>query len=115
MHPTYGVQDWDDPPHAIAWPRFASFLQSVRATGTIPPDHRSHDHMNIQREVSFSSDAIEQWRARFAALQDDANRRRRVKWVLVDGFLLYWNQVRPSKLRIYLSEDGADMIYGERH
>ncbi|EJD51187.1 P-loop containing nucleoside triphosphate hydrolase protein [Auricularia subglabra TFB-10046 SS5] len=96
LHPVYGVQDWDDPPGAIDWPRFVAFLRDVGRTGAIPPGHRSHDHMNIQQEVAFDGDAIGRWRARFAGVAA----RRRVRWVLVDGFLLYWDKDADDALDV---------------
>ena len=91
IHPVYKVADWDDPEGAIDWPRFSTFLHDVKRTGVIPDDHNSHDHMNIQKEVSFDGELIQSWRKKFEEVQ--RVRGVRVRWVMVDGFLLYWQQV----------------------
>ncbi|KAH7096658.1 P-loop containing nucleoside triphosphate hydrolase protein [Auriculariales sp. MPI-PUGE-AT-0066] len=98
MHPVYNIADWDDPEGAIDWPRFAAFLQQVKRTGVIPANHNSHDHMNIQKEVSFDTASIQSWKERFQVLQRE--RAVRVRWVLVDGFLLYWQKASVDALDI---------------
>lgn len=91
IHPVYNVADWDDPQGAVDWSRFSSFLEQVKRTGIIPGDHNSHDHMNIQKEVSFDNTLIQSWRQQFLKLQSE--RGVRIRWVMVDGFLLYWHKV----------------------
>jgi len=95
MHPVYGVQDWDSPAGCIQWDRMVSFLNKVRASsGEIPPDHYSHDHLNEQKEVPVSPDVIERWTEEFLRIgAEREGEGERVFWVLLDGFLLYWNRV----------------------
>ncbi|KIK68934.1 hypothetical protein GYMLUDRAFT_255552 [Collybiopsis luxurians FD-317 M1] len=92
MHPVYKVQDWDAPAGAIQWPRMMEFLKRVKATGVIPPDHRSHDHLNEQKQVPLSEETTSKWSRRFEQIQDEAERNgEKIIWGLVDGFLLYWH------------------------
>lgn len=95
IHPVHNVQDWDAPQGAIDWPRLIGFLRTVKDTGEIPPDHRSHDHLNEQKEIKLDDQVYERWKAAFA----DAKQKREetgkepIVWGLVDGFLLYWHPV----------------------
>ena len=96
MHPKYRVQDWDDAHGAIQWPRLVTFLQYVKGTGAIPESHMSHDHLNAQREVPLSEETIILWREKSERIAREHLEKHgeRVVWAIVDGFLLYWSQVR---------------------
>jgi len=76
-----------------------SFLNKVRASsGEMPQDHCSHDHLNEQKEVPVSPDVIERWTEEFLRIEVEREREgEKVVWVLLDGFLLYWNQVRSYR------------------
>lgn len=64
-------------------------------TGVIPPEHYSHDHLNEQREVPVEQERLDRWRDVFSRIEEErATAGEKVVWVIVDGFLLYWNQVR---------------------
>src|SRR6185369_437548 len=92
--PVYNVQDWDSAPTAILWPRLVEFLKQIKQTGVIPPDHRSHDHLNDQTLVPVDQDLKDQWTDTFKALnttQEDTGIE--ITWGLIDGFLLYWHPV----------------------
>jgi len=95
VHPIHNVQDWDAAPGAIVWPKLVNFLREVKETGKIPPDHRSHDHLNEQKEVKVDDALRNQWIDVFARIRQERERggREKIIWGLVDGFLLYWNQV----------------------
>ncbi|CAK9780150.1 P-loop containing nucleoside triphosphate hydrolase protein [Cutaneotrichosporon oleaginosum] len=93
VHPEHGVQDWDDPPTCMDWPRLRDALRQVKTTGHI--DHASNDHLNQHTEVNVDPTVAERWRKRFA--QAPA-----VRWVLVDGFVLYWDQVVADTLDVKL-------------
>lgn len=97
-HPKYNVQDWDDPPGAIDWPRLRSFMHTVKQTGEIPDSHKSHDHLNEQKDVSLDADLARTWATRFQKLAEDREMHgERITWGLVDGFLLYWDEVRCTR------------------
>ncbi|KAJ8076940.1 ribosylnicotinamide kinase [Marasmius tenuissimus] len=105
FHPTYKVQDWDAPAGAIEWPRLAKFLETVKETGVIPPDHRSHDHLNEQKQVPLSDTVSNKWRAVFERLEKEAESQgEKIVWGLVDGFLLYWHPdvIKQLEVRIFL-------------
>jgi len=92
VHPVHNVQDWDAPAGAISWDRLVEFLRHVKDTGVIPPDHRSHDHLNEQKEVQVEEKVRQKWIKEFEALKQDKQDDERIIWGLVDGFLLYWNK-----------------------
>jgi nicotinamide/nicotinate riboside kinase len=73
-----------------------SSLNKVRASrGELPPDHRSHDHLNEQKEVPVRPGVIEKWAEEFRRIGEEREKvGEKVIWVLLDGFILYWNQVR---------------------
>jgi nicotinamide/nicotinate riboside kinase len=90
----YKVQDWDAAAGAIDWPRLVTFLQHVRATGEIPPDHRSHDHLNEQKEVPVPEEVSQRWDKVFESIKAEGEvSGEKIVWGLVDGFLLYWHPV----------------------
>ncbi|KAG6861683.1 hypothetical protein C0995_013252 [Termitomyces sp. Mi166 len=93
IHPIYNVQDWDAAPGAILWPKLVHFLREVKATGKIPNDHRSHDHLNEQREIQVDDKVRDQWIDVFEGIRKERERQgEKLIWGLVDGFLLYWDQ-----------------------
>jgi nicotinamide/nicotinate riboside kinase len=90
------VQDWDAPAGAISWDRLITFLRRVRETGEIPPDHRSHDHLNEQTFVPIPDELKDSWIAEFQRIKEEreaAMPGTKIVWVMVDGFLLYWHKV----------------------
>ncbi|KAG5646838.1 hypothetical protein DXG03_002215 [Asterophora parasitica] len=106
MHPIHKVQDWDAAPGAILWPKLVSFLREVKETGKIPPDHRSHDHLNEQKEVKVDDEVRDRWIDVFEGLRKEReqNAQEKIVWGLVDGFLLYWNQdvIDQLDVRVFL-------------
>jgi len=94
VHPVYKVQDWDAPAGAIEWPRMIEFLKEIKRSGVIPPDHRSHDHLNEQKDVHLNEEIKLRWSRTFKDMERDALRTGvNIIWGLVDGFLLYWHPV----------------------
>ncbi|KAF9467324.1 P-loop containing nucleoside triphosphate hydrolase protein [Collybia nuda] len=106
IHPVYNVQDWDAAPGAITWPKLIDFLRHVKETGEIPPDHRSHDHLNKQKEIKLDDSVRDRWIEVFEKIKRDKEIKddERVVWGLVDGFILYWNEEVMDQLdvRIFL-------------
>lgn len=97
IHPVFKVQDWDDAPGAIDWPRLRDFLRIVKQTGQIPSWHKSHDHLNEQKEVPLDKGVYAKWKDTFEALRTEREEKgEKVVWGVVDGFLLYWDPVRAS-------------------
>jgi nicotinamide/nicotinate riboside kinase len=106
-HPEW--QDWDHPPTAILWPEFQRALLHSKTHGEPSPEVQSHDHLNVQSEeekkkVTVRDEAAGVWRERFTGLKKEleaeAEGGERVVFGFVDGFLLYWDEVRatPSAL-----------------
>lgn len=79
-----------------------SFLSEVRSSsGEIPPDHHSHDHLNEQKQVPVDSRVIEKWTEEFRRIEEERGKMgEKITWVLLDGFLLYWNQVRSYSRKL---------------
>ena len=92
-----------------------SFLSKVRTSGgDIPPDHHSHDHLNEQKQVPVDSGVIEKWAEEFRRIGEERGKLgEKVTWVLLDGFLLYWNQVR-SCYRIHEYRHTVMFLTGSR-
>ncbi|KAH7923396.1 P-loop containing nucleoside triphosphate hydrolase protein [Leucogyrophana mollusca] len=117
VHPVYQVQDWDAAPGAIEWPRLVKFLKDVKADGKIPPDHKSHDHLNEQKDVPISDESFARLRAEFERIAEEKKSAgEEVVWGLVDGFLLYWHQevIDQLDVRIFLRVP-HDVLKQRRH
>jgi len=118
MHPVHNVQDWDAAPGAIDWPRMTSFLRKVKETGEIPPDHRSHDHLNEQKDIPIPPAERDRWVHVFEGLMAERASADggEIVWGLVDGFLLYWNPevIEQLDVRIYLRVP-HDVLRKRRH
>ncbi|EKM54169.1 uncharacterized protein PHACADRAFT_185131 [Phanerochaete carnosa HHB-10118-sp] len=120
IHPEYGVQDWDAPEGAIDWPRMVQSLGEIKLTGVIPPEHYSHDHLNKQKDVPADDAIINRWQEVFNRLEEEHEKAgETLIWVLVDGFLLYWNQAVIDSLdvRVFLRvpHDALKQRRHERH
>ncbi|KZT56716.1 P-loop containing nucleoside triphosphate hydrolase protein [Calocera cornea HHB12733] len=96
IHPIYKVQDWDAPAGAIDWPRLRQGLQYIHQHGSMPPGHASHDHLNVQELVGVDPAVMARWKAAFAGTEEE------VTWVLVDGFLMYWDEKVIDSLDVRL-------------
>ncbi|KAH7888434.1 hypothetical protein F5I97DRAFT_1852647 [Phlebopus sp. FC_14] len=105
-HPVYDVEDWDTPQGAIDWSRFRTFLRAVKKEGSIPLDHRSHDHLNEQKEFPIDAEHFKQWKDEFEHISRrfKTEKHTQILWGLVDGFLLYWDKEAIDQLdaRIFL-------------
>lgn len=99
VHPVHGVKDWDAPPTCVEWPRMRAALAHVREHGGLPDGYASFDHLNKQVEVGVDGDEAA-WKERLARLGGTGGEE--VLWVLVDGFVLYWDAVVASMLDVKL-------------
>jgi len=116
IHPTLGIQDWDAPRGAIDWNRLVTFLKDVKVTGEIPEEHKSHDHLNEQKEVPVSEE-VERWKEEFDKAGEEAKTKgEEIVWGLVDGFLLYWHPdvVAQLDVRVFLRVP-QDVLKQRRH
>jgi len=116
VHPVHNVQDWDAAPGAISWDRLIKFLRHVKETGVIPPDHKSHDHLNEQKEIRLDPEAREKLIKDFEELKKANAAGEQVVWGLVDGFLLYWHPevIEQLDVRIMLRVP-HDVLKKRRH
>lgn len=105
VHPKYNVQDWDDAPGAIEWQRFVAFLKKIKHSGVLPDTHKSHDHLNENKEVPVGDSIVMRWRQESERVAREHQEKYGVKvvWAIVDGFLMYWNKVRSSLCHSILS------------
>lgn len=80
-----------------------SALDHVKKTGKLPDSHYSHDHLNAQVEVPLPPGMTEFWQERFSeAIQKRrSENNEEIHWAILDGFLLYYDQV-PHYPLIYL-------------
>ncbi|OBZ67277.1 Nicotinamide riboside kinase [Grifola frondosa] len=117
IHPEYKVQDWDSAEGAIDWKRMVKSLEEVKRTGIIPPEHYSHDHLNEQKDIPIDNAIFTRWRDTFAQIDEEHRKRGEcVVWVMVDGFLLYWNAevVDNLDVRVFLRVP-HDVLRQRRH
>ncbi|KAF9261949.1 P-loop containing nucleoside triphosphate hydrolase protein [Marasmius fiardii PR-910] len=98
VDPEYGFANWDDAPTAVDWNRMATFLSDLKNTGNLPTSHQSYDSFNETPAVPIDDEKIAQWKSRsekFASTHLEKTGEKLV-WVLIDGFLLYWDEVGYS-------------------
>ncbi|KAG2143651.1 hypothetical protein DEU56DRAFT_791738 [Suillus clintonianus] len=104
-HQGLNTKNWDGP-SAVDWPQMRKFLRDVKCTGSIPLDHIGYDTLDDGRDIPIDGNKAEAWKARFQDLEQRylvvANTK--VIWVLVDGFMLYWDQdiIRQLDVCIFL-------------
>ncbi|ODN99204.1 hypothetical protein I350_07363 [Cryptococcus amylolentus CBS 6273] len=109
------LQDWDDPSSCILWQELQGFLAKVRQTGRVE-DHSSHDHLNKQNKIPIDQVVFERWAEAFRSL--DAEQRQKgveLIWVIVDGFVLYWDKIDGSSARLMFSNASPILRYDDRH
>ena len=54
----------------------------------------SHDHLNEQKDIPIEDAIFQKWKTHFERVeQEHRERGEDIKWVMVDGFLLYWDPV----------------------
>ncbi|KAJ3575353.1 hypothetical protein NP233_g1164 [Leucocoprinus birnbaumii] len=106
INPEYGFSDCEDAPTAVDWDRMAGVLSETRKTGRIPPGYQSLDHPNESGDVYVDEEIIRKWRRWTQKLASIHMERygERLVWVLVEGFLLYWDARVISNLdaRVFL-------------
>ncbi|KAG7097910.1 hypothetical protein E1B28_005222 [Marasmius oreades] len=100
VDPDFGFPHCDDAPSAIDWDRMTSFLSDVKRTGFLPSNHQSYANLLESPEVVPIDDhkLIPEWKtqSKNLALQHLEKYGEKLVWVLVDGFLLYWDEVRAK-------------------
>lgn len=88
------LQDWDDPPTCILWPEFRDAIRTIKKDGILPAQHQSHDHLNKQVEVDVDPEVLEIAKEGFKRIEEEQRTKGcELVWFLVDGFVLYWDQV----------------------
>lgn len=102
----YGFADCEDAPTAVDWDRMATFLSESRMKGILPADHRSFEGLNEAKVVPVDQEVIAKWQGRSEELVSEHLERygEKLVWVLIDGFLLYWDERIVSNLdvRVFL-------------
>lgn len=77
----------------------ANYLVELKKTGVFG-EHSSVDGMNQNVAVPVGDEIISKWKELSQmALKDRQSHGEQLVWVLVDGFLLYWDEVNYLKLR----------------
>lgn len=94
VHPVHKVQDWDDPNTAIDWPRFRTFISRVKAGEE--GKYESHDHLNVHHEITLPDGIERECTAQMDKLRDKGD----IKFVLVDGFVLYYDPAVVADLDV---------------
>nr|ODO04177.1 nicotinamide riboside kinase [Cryptococcus depauperatus CBS 7855] len=96
------LQDWDDPEYCIRWPDFRSLLRQVRETGKVG-DYTSHDHLNKENKIGVDEKVFERCKQELDDLQEEQKSQSvELVWVIVDGFVLYYDKEAVDMLDIYI-------------
>jgi len=82
-------------PTAIMWSRLRTFLRTVKRIARIPDDHVSTGHLNELRPVPLSDMVAARCQTEIMGAQShfEAASGVHIVWGLVEGYLLYWDQV----------------------
>lgn len=86
----------------------------MKETGILPGDHQSHEWLNEQSQREFEErqraaqgedqkekekqaveGVVRKWQQVFEDVASKQDEETHIVWGLLDGFLLYWNQVSP--------------------
>ncbi|KAJ8453749.1 hypothetical protein ONZ45_g19584 [Pleurotus djamor] len=82
------------------------FLKELKRSGVVPESHKSLDVVNKTPAVPVDEEIITAWKAKSTQLADEhlEKYREKLTWVIVDGFLMYWDKRIVSNLdvRIFL-------------
>lgn len=99
----HGIQDWDDPETCILWPKARAAIAQIKKTGQLPAGHTSNDHLNQLSAVGITPEAEAHWSAELRRVADEsAARGEDIVWVLIDGFVLYYDAEVASLLDVKL-------------
>jgi len=109
------TKNWDVP-SAIDWSLMAEFLQDVKRTGSIPLDRISRDDWHEPGDIPIDDNRAVAWKARFEDIKQHCLVVANIKviWVLVEGFMLYWDQNVACQLDICIFLRLPEHILKER-
>ncbi|KAJ8083348.1 ribosylnicotinamide kinase [Marasmius tenuissimus] len=91
--PEFGFENWDDPEGAVEWDRMANYLTELKKTGVLASirtllspsmTKSSRNGRNLVRKCSA----------------ERQSQGENLVWVIVDGFLLYWDERIVSTLDV---------------
>ncbi|TCD65673.1 ribosylnicotinamide kinase [Steccherinum ochraceum] len=98
--PDFGFENWDDPEGAVEWDRMANYLAEVKKTGVLG-EHLSVDSFNQNAAVPVADEIISKWKALSQKISAERQSQgQNLVWVIVDGFLLYWDERIVSTLDV---------------
>ena len=88
------AKNWDVP-SAIDWSQMLKVLQDVKRIGSIPLDCISRGDWHEPGDIPIDDNRVVTWKARFEDIKQHClvAANTKVIWVLVEGFMLYWDQV----------------------
>ncbi|PPR01343.1 hypothetical protein CVT24_006321 [Panaeolus cyanescens] len=98
--PEFGYENWDDPEGAVDWDRMANYLIELKKTGVLG-DHHSVANFNQTAAVPVDDQIISKWKQLSEKVfAEHQSRSENLVWVIVDGFLLYWDERIVSTLDV---------------
>jgi nicotinamide/nicotinate riboside kinase len=88
------AKNWDVP-SAIDWSQMLKVLRDVKRIGSIPLDCISRGDWHEPGDIPIDDNRVVAWKARFEDIKQHCLVAANIKviWVLVEGFMLYWDQV----------------------
>ncbi|KAJ8502029.1 hypothetical protein ONZ45_g11922 [Pleurotus djamor] len=102
VDPEHGFQDWDTAATAVDWERMTKFLSELKKSGVLPESHQSLDAVNETPAVPVDGDIIAKWKTESVNLASEHLEKcgEKLTWVIVDGFLMYWDKRIVSDLDV---------------
>ncbi|KAJ8094236.1 ribosylnicotinamide kinase [Marasmius tenuissimus] len=98
--PEFGFENWDDPEGAVEWDRMANYLTELKKTGVLG-EHHSVDSFNQNAAVPVDDEVISKWKELSKKIfTERESQGENLVWIIVDGFLLYWDERIISTLDV---------------
>ena len=92
-----GLPNWDGPDHSIDWITLQNTLRYVKKFGELPSTHKSHDHLNPESQSTLISpylnDVEMDMKKKFEESLPFLYESDDYRFVILDGFLCYYNEV----------------------
>ncbi|KAK4704895.1 hypothetical protein P7C70_g1314, partial [Phenoliferia sp. Uapishka_3] len=90
---------------SVLWDKQRAALRHLRSSGSLPPEHSSHDHLNEQVPVPIPDSVTSEWRKKIEELMKE----NETVFVICDGFLMLYDEesVREFDVRIFVREEYA--------
>ncbi|RIB15646.1 P-loop containing nucleoside triphosphate hydrolase protein [Gigaspora rosea] len=106
IDPTTNLPNWDCP-DAIDFTKFIKTLRHVHQTGSLPDSFKSKERLNTRNDTQIESQLESLIKQLSNRITSSINNLTDWKFILVDGFLLYWDMqvVKELDIKLFVQAD----------